>query len=246
MLLQALDAEHALAGIGEIPAIQHGEAIESLFQDVAQLPLVLCVELLIFRALAAPFLRLHLGAGQNQQVAVLEGVRRTGAGQQETDGIAALLQVILEPTAKTLIETVRLFRQHQNRQAIVPAFGLLGLIERRPRVHQPGFRQRDHAEGLRHLFGATDDVANLFSQLCQVRTVREELVVARARHQFGLRILFLAEYQTRTILVDVEAVLDDGREFYLESIVINCVVACDVGLQRGRLGAGKVANRDRA
>src|SRR5690606_12157085 len=82
LLLQTLDAELALGWIGKVPAMQHGEAVEALLQDVAQFPLVLGVELLVLGALAAPFLRLHFSAGQDQQVAVLEGIRRPGARQQ--------------------------------------------------------------------------------------------------------------------------------------------------------------------
>jgi hypothetical protein len=47
-------------------------------------------------------------------------------------------------------------------------------------------------------------------------------------------------------LVDVETVLNNGRQFDLKSIVIHRLIAGDVQLQRGRLRSGEVAHGNRA
>ena len=140
LLFQTLDAEHALARIGEIPAMQHRETVEALFQDVAQRTLVFGVQLLVLGVLAAPFLRLHLGTREDQQVAILEGIGRAGSRQQEADGVAALLQMIFDPAAQALVDVVRFLRQHQNGQAVVPALRLLGFIQTDPRIGLPSLR----------------------------------------------------------------------------------------------------------
>ena len=46
--------------------------------------------------------------------------------------------------------------------------------------------------------------------------------------------------------MDVEAVFDDGRQLHLEGVVIDGLVARDVGLQSGGLGASEIADRNRA
>ena len=50
LFLQALDAEQALAWIGEVPAMQDGEAVKTLLQNVAKFALVLGMQLFVFRA----------------------------------------------------------------------------------------------------------------------------------------------------------------------------------------------------
>ena len=54
--------------------------------------------------MAAPFLRLHFSAREDEQIAIQECIGGTRSGQQEANCIAALLQVILEPTAQCLID----------------------------------------------------------------------------------------------------------------------------------------------
>jgi hypothetical protein len=47
-------------------------------------------------------------------------------------------------------------------------------------------------------------------------------------------------------LVDVEAVLDDGRQLDLEGVVVHRLVARDVDLQRGRFGSSQIADSNRS
>ena len=65
-----------------------------------------------------------------------------------------------------------------------------------------------------------------------VGAVGEELVVPRARHQFGLGVLVFLEDETRAFLMDVETVLDDNAELNVEAIVVEGLSACAVNLQR--------------
>ncbi|SLX14902.1 Uncharacterised protein [Klebsiella variicola] len=78
--------------------------------------------------MAAPFLRLHFSAREDEQIAIQECIGGTRSGQQEANCIAALLQVIFEPTAQCLIDFFRFFRQYQDRQTVIPALWLLGFI----------------------------------------------------------------------------------------------------------------------
>ena len=87
------------------------------------------VQLFVFRILADPFLRLHFSACEDEQIAIQKSIGRARSGQQEANGVAALLQMILEPTTQCLIDFFRLFRQYQNGQTVIPALGLLGLVE---------------------------------------------------------------------------------------------------------------------
>ena len=75
-----------------------------------------------------------------------------------------------------------------------------------------------------------------------VGTVGEQLVVASTSHQLGARVLFLFEDQSRAILVDVKAVLDDGPQLDLERVVVDDFVARNVDLQRGWLRTSQVTD----
>jgi hypothetical protein len=78
-----------------------------------------------------------------------------------------------------------------------------------------------------------------------VGRVAEELVVARVGDQLRLRVLLLAEDEARALLVDVEAVLDDGRQLGREEVVVDRLGPRDVDVQLGGLGA-RVLDRQRA
>ena len=65
----------------------------------------------------------------------------------------------------------------------------------------------------------------------QILSVAEEFVIAGRRHQLGLGVLVLAEDESLAFLVDVETVLDNRRQFDLETIVIDGLALCDVDLK---------------
>ena len=150
--------------------------------------------------------------------------------------------MILDPAPKALVNVVRFFRKNQYGQPVVPAPRLLGFIQTDPWIGLPILRQRDHTEGLGDVVSATDYVANLLGKLGLVRAVGEQLVVASTSHQLGARVLLLLKDQPGAVLVDVEAVLDDGRQLYLERVVVDSLVARDVNLQRCRFGTSQVAD----
>ena len=75
LLLQALDAENTLRRISKIPAVQHGKAIKAFLEVVTQFALVLGLQLLVLRTLTAPFLGLHGGARQDEQISIEKGVQ---------------------------------------------------------------------------------------------------------------------------------------------------------------------------
>lgn len=116
----------ALRRVSEVPSLKDSKPVEPLLEVVAQKGLDIRYAASCIRDFDRfPLLRLHFSTREDQQVSVLECVGRTCARHQEADGVAALLKMILEPPAEARIEVFRLFRQHQDGQAVVPAFGLL-------------------------------------------------------------------------------------------------------------------------
>jgi type IV secretory pathway TrbD component len=107
-------------------------------------------------------------------------------------------------------------------------------------IGHPRLRQSDDTKCLCDLFRAADDITDFLGKLCQVRTVREQLVVPRAGHQLRLRVFLLAENQPLPILVDVEAVLHDRRQFDLEAVLVERLVPRYVDLESRWLRTGQV------
>ena len=114
--------------------MQDRKPVKPLFQDVPQLTLVFGVELPVLGVLPAPFLSLHRGACEDQQVPIVKCIRGAGARQQEANGVAAPLKMLLEPAAEALIDLVWLLREQKNGKALVPTVGVLSFIEGRPWV----------------------------------------------------------------------------------------------------------------
>ena len=207
--LQFLNVEGALARVREVPSLQDDEPVKAVLDDAPQLRLVLLVQLAVLGALNTPFLAFEHCTGQDHQVTVEEGVQGATTRQQEPHRVAVLLQVVLEPCAKALIEAIRLLWEHDNGEPVVPTVGLVHVLELAPRICDPGLAEDDHMEGVGDIFSAAEHIADLSRELPVVLSVGEEPVVARTGHQLRLRVLILSEDQTVAVDVDIEAVLND-------------------------------------
>jgi len=101
-------------------------------------------------------------------------------------------------------------------------------------------RQHDHAKASGNIGVSADDVTDLLSQVRLVLVLFKELVVACAGDQLGLRILLFLENIAVAVLVDVEAVFDDGRKFHLEGVIVDFLVASYVDVECGLVCTGLV------
>ena len=78
----------------------------------------------------------------------------------------------------------------------------------------------------------------------QVGAIGEELVIPGRCRDFGLRTLLFFEDKSRSILMDVEIVLDDRRQLHLERVIIDFVGLCYVRLEDSRVRSDQIAHCD--
>ena len=112
LLLERLHTQRAGLRLGEDPTAQHGEAVEALLEQVAQLGLVARLQLAVLAVLRSPLPGRERGAGQDQQFAVKVSIAFARAGQNEAHGVAATLQVCVKPATENRTQRFRNFGQH--------------------------------------------------------------------------------------------------------------------------------------
>src|SRR5690606_23907177 len=105
LLVETLNDELALCRVGVVPPQQYSEAVEPLLEVVAQGAFKLLVQLSVLGALGTPFLCLHFGTGEDEQVTIQEGIGATFTRQQETHRVAPLLQVVFEDRKSTRLNS---------------------------------------------------------------------------------------------------------------------------------------------
>ena len=86
-----LHTEQRLLRALVVVAVQDSKAVKTLFQVFAQRALEFLMQFLILEVLATPLLRLHLGACEDEQIAIQKGIGGAGSGHKKANGVATLL-----------------------------------------------------------------------------------------------------------------------------------------------------------
>ena len=129
MLSERFDDENTLSGIGKVPAMQDGKAVEALFKVVAQCGFKFFVEFFVLGILGAPFKRFHFCPDKNEQVTVLKGVGCSCTWDEKSDGIPSFLKMGFKPVTKLPVDFFGFFRQDKNGQAIIPSLWIFRFIK---------------------------------------------------------------------------------------------------------------------
>ncbi len=227
--------EHAGCGLLEVPAMQHGEAVEPLGQFAAHVLVEAPEDVEVDRLVVLPRLGEVGAAGNPPQVRVIVDAWQTCLGEQETHHVPLDGDVLGQPRAERGAG-IGGRDGHDQQDGLVPALGLVLDRHVGPRGGFPVGVKNDDTRG--RLIDSVGGAELVFENLADERLILhhrqqarrgrglglEQLVVLRRGLDLRQRVFFELEAIAlvgRAHLVDVEAVFNDDRQLGCEAVVVD-------------------------